>query len=44
MGRALYHVTGAAFVAGVVFFVTKWVFLAGVAGFGAYVWETRPGV
>lgn len=44
MGRALCHVAGAAFVAGVVSFFAKWAFVAGLAGFGAHVWETRPGV
>ncbi len=43
MSRALHRVAGVAFVVWIVFFAAKWAFFAGLAGFGAYAWDTRPG-
>lgn len=43
IGRALYHAAGLAFLAWVVLVPLKWAFLAGLAVFGLYAWDTRPG-
>lgn len=43
MGRALFHAAGVAFLLWVVFFAAKWAFVGGLAAFGFYAWDTRPG-
>ena len=43
MGRVLFHLGGVAFLLWVVFVAAKWAFLAGLAAFGFYAWDTRPG-
>jgi hypothetical protein len=41
--RILYHTAGLAFIAWVVIVPLKWAFVAGLAMFGLYAWDTRPG-
>lgn len=43
IGRILYHTAGLAFLAWVVIVPLKWAFVAGLAMFGLFAWETRPG-
>ncbi len=43
MGRVLYHLAGAAFLAWVVLVAAKWFFVGGLAAFGLYAWDSRPG-
>ena len=43
IGRILYHAAGLALLAWIVLVPLKWAFLAGLAMFGLYAWDTRPG-
>lgn len=43
MGRLLYHLAGIAFLLWIALVAAKFAFVGGIAAFGVYAWESRPG-